>query len=156
MRRVVLAAIITFSIAPAWADGPCETGCMGSPNPDSCRASCRHYDSLRGPGGPARPPSYAAIAVTRDGMHFGTSTRLSSRDEAQTKALESCRTESGNAGECVIAVWFTNSCGALVRGDNGAWGADWGTLPRQAIAKATKHCEQHGTNCAPVRAYCTN
>jgi serine/threonine-protein kinase len=129
---------------------------MGSPNPDACRASCRHYDSLRGGPGPGRPPTYGAIAITRDAKHIGVSTQYLSRAEAQEKALDSCRADSGNAGECAIAVWFTNACGALVRGDNGAWGADWASLPRQAIAKATRHCEQHGANCAPVRAFCTN
>jgi hypothetical protein len=139
----------------AWADGPCETGCMGSPNPDSCRASCRHYDSLRGGG--TRGPSFAAIAVTRDGKHYGYSFKWESRAVAQQKALSFCRDDSGGTQDCVIGVWFHDSCGALVRGDNGIWGADWGRTTREASAKATTHCEAHGgKNCTPTHAFCTN
>lgn len=154
LRWVALLVLLVVSM-PAWADGPCETGCLGSPNPDSCRASCRHYDSLR--GGTTRGPSFAAIAVTRDGKHYGYSFKWESRATAQQKALSFCRDDSGGKEDCVIGVWFHDSCGALARSDNGSWGADWGRTTQEASAKATKHCEAHGgTNCATTRAFCTN
>ena len=100
----------------------------------------------------AKADNYGAIAVSPSSKALGWSYDYKSIGGAKRAALANCRK---HAGDCKIANWFRNSCGAIAVGSNGGWGADWGNTIKQAKWKARKKCRQYDSNCKAIRWVCT-
>lgn len=95
---------------------------------------------------------YGAIAVSPSSKALGWSFDYGSRGKAQRVALAKCRQ---HAGDCKIATWFKNACGAIAFGGNGGWGADWGRSVANAKWKAKKRCKRYDSHCKVNRWVCT-
>jgi hypothetical protein len=130
--------------------------CGGSPDVETCLAQCRQNNQESERQRQQSTPVFGAIAVTRDGRHYGYSHNWNSQYAAEENALRYCRSDAGNTDACTIAVWFYDGCGAFARDDKGAWGADWGGSPREAGTKAMRICQNGGgQGCKVVRSVCS-
>lgn len=69
---------------------------------------------------------------------------MTDRDEAKRAALESCVARGGS--QCELAISYSNSCSAIVTGDNG-FHMDWASTEENAIQASTKACEATDTSC---------
>jgi hypothetical protein len=119
-----------------------------------CNSGQDQPDSNARPGG-----SFAAIAATATtGNFYGYSYGWSSRERAEQEALANCNRQAGAANACKIALWFSDGCGALATGSDGAWGADWAPTVAEASAKALRLCrkEDGSDNCKVVKSFCSN
>lgn len=101
----------------------------------------------------ARADNYGAIAYSPRTGAVGWSYDHPSRRRAERVAMGNCR---NYAGDCRIATYFYNACGAVARGSGGAWGADWGDDRYSAESNALDACYNHGDNCRIVRWACTS
>lgn len=101
----------------------------------------------------ARADYYGAIAYSPRSGAVGWSYDHPSRRRAERVAMGNCR---GYAGDCRVVTYFVNACGAVARGSNGAWGADWGDDRYSAESNALEACYNHGDNCRVVRWACTS
>lgn len=95
---------------------------------------------------------YGAFAFSPDTGAFGYTTKGVSRADAQRKAMSYCNTY---AYDCKIVVNFNKACGAIARGSNGGWGADWGYDRYEAQNDALAICRRHDTGCRVLRWACT-
>ena len=100
----------------------------------------------------AEAASFGAIAFSPDTGAAGYSTRRVSRANAQEWALYYC---DQYAYDCRIAVNFHNACGAVARGRNGGWGADWGYSRAEAQNDAITACRRHDRGCRIIQWACS-
>jgi hypothetical protein len=96
--------------------------------------------------------NYGAIAYSPSTGNYGYSYDYSSRGEAERSALTRCKKD-----DCVIKVWFKNSCGALAKAGNGALGYSWAASNREeAESEALSQCRKRGSKCRIVCWACTS
>lgn len=96
--------------------------------------------------------NFGAIAFSPGSGALGWSFDYRSRASAENVALSSC---FKHAGDCRIATWFTNACGAIAVGNGNGWGAYWANTRHGAENKAMKLCYQRTGNCSVRRWVCT-
>ena len=102
--------------------------------------------------GMAAADYFGAIAYSPNTGSHGYSYDYGSRREAEAYAMNQCRKY---AGDCRVAIWFRNACGALAIGNNGGWGSGWGDSRQRAEYEAINSCRQHAGNCGIRRWACT-
>ncbi|MEZ5873108.1 MAG: DUF4189 domain-containing protein [Nitratireductor sp.] len=100
----------------------------------------------------ARADYFGAIAYSPNSGAHGYSYDYGSQGEAEAYAMNECRKY---AGDCRVAIWFRNACGALAIGNNGGWGSGWGNNQRRAELEAINTCQQYTSNCRIKRWACT-
>lgn len=93
---------------------------------------------------------YGAIAYSPTSKAYGWAKDYGSQIEAENAAMNECYKR---AGDCRVAVWFVNACGAVSAGPEG-WGADWGESFREAERKSTRLCSDYSYNCQIVVSQC--
>lgn len=158
VRTALLTAVLLVAPAVltwAWADcaADCSAayrGCRG--NPDSClgqQGVCLSRCGLE-------RERHGAIAYSvLKGVH-GYSYDYGSSNAAAGAAISNCRKQDTGANDCKVLVTFHSACGALARGNNGAYGSAWGMTSREAAAKALSECRPHGGNsCKIERQVCS-
>ncbi|WP_377289562.1 DUF4189 domain-containing protein [Rhizobium sp. SG2393] len=96
--------------------------------------------------------SFGAISYSPDTGATGWSYSWSSRRQAEREAQQNCYE---NAGDCRVAIWFKNACGAVAAGDDGGWGSGWGSNSNRARREAIKQCSQYSDGCRVVRWQCS-
>lgn len=94
--------------------------------------------------------SFGAIAYSPATGALGWSYEHNTRRSAESTAYGNC-----NAGDCRIAIWFKNGCGAVAVGNGGGWGADWGADRDPAQYLAVEACRKHTNGCRVVRWQCS-
>jgi len=99
----------------------------------------------------AHADSFGAISLSPATGATGWSHDYSSRWEAEEVAQSHCYKY---AGDCRVAIWFKNACGAVARGPDG-WGADWAAGRRQAQRAALAACSNHSYGCEVIRWQCS-
>lgn len=154
-----IAALITCLLLAApsltWADCAADCGaayrsCRG--NPDSCLSQQGVCLSRCG----LERERHGAIAYSPLKEVYGYSYDHGSAGAASEAAIGNCRKEDRGASDCKVLVRFHNACGALARGDKGAYGSAWGMSQREAAAKALNECRPHGGNsCKIERQVCS-
>ncbi|URK87485.1 DUF4189 domain-containing protein [Rhizobium sp. RCAM05350] len=87
------------------------------------------------------PTVSGAISLSPATGATGWSHDYSTRWEAEEVAQSHCYK---NAGDCRVAIWFKNGCGAVARGPDG-WGANW------AAGKPPRTTRGTGLLCEPFR-----
>lgn len=95
--------------------------------------------------------SYGAIAYSRTTGAIGWGFDYPSREAAESGAVANCRQ---HAGDCAVATWFRDACGAIAVGDNG-YGAEWGEEAKGAEDAALTRCRGRALNCTVRRSVCT-
>lgn len=95
---------------------------------------------------------YGAIAYSPSSKAYGWAKDFNSQIEAENAAMNECYKR---AGDCRIAVWFVNACGAVAAGPEG-WGADWGSSIREAERKSTRLCSDYSYGCQIVMSQCVS
>jgi Domain of unknown function (DUF4189) len=101
---------------------------------------------------PAQASSNGAIVYSVSTGAYGYSYNWGTKKQAINEAMSHC---TNRASDCVVAVTFYNSCGALAAGTAG-WGADWGNSPAQAQSNAISRCKQYTRRCRVVYSLCSN
>ena len=158
VRSTVLAALLLASnpsTAPADCASDCQASyhnCLRGSNADSCLSAqgvCLNRCTVN-------RERHGAIAYSPRKEVFGYSFDHDSAKAAGDVALRNCRGQNRGAGDCRVLVTFHNACGALARGNNGAYGSAWGMSGREASAKALSECRPHGGNsCKIERRVCS-
>lgn len=95
---------------------------------------------------------YGSISYSQQTDAHGWSYDFESQDIAESRAVDECA-KYGDG--CIVAVWFSNACGALAVGDGYGYGADWGRNQQEAESKALNRCNSNTSNCKIRRALCT-
>ncbi|WP_455271176.1 DUF4189 domain-containing protein [Rhizobium herbae] len=95
--------------------------------------------------------SFGAISLSPATGATGWSHDYSTRWEAEEVAQSHCYR---NAGDCRVAIWFKNGCGAVARGPDG-WGANWAAGSRRAQRAALASCANHSDSCRIIRWQCS-
>lgn len=129
------AAMLVFS-TPARAFEICETRCA-----DYREGKCVREEQRCHEESPPQP-MYGAIAYGRKSGAYGYSHGWSSRNKAESVALENC---ARHGGDCEPMLWFDRKCGAVVAPSSGTkayWG--YGDGVGQARAEALRQCEKDG------------
>jgi hypothetical protein len=83
---------------------------------------------------------WGAVGIGPGGA-YGYSYEHSSEARAINAAQQGC------GGNCTNIKTFYNTCGAMARGNNGAWGFGWANSEGQAKANALGYCRQNGRGC---------
>jgi Domain of unknown function (DUF4189) len=99
----------------------------------------------------AMADNYGAIAYSPSTKAYSWAYDFPSRSAAEKDALSRCRTK---ANDCMIPLWFRNSCGAIAIGSGGygtAWAPERGPAERQALVL----CQRHSQDCAVKHWVCT-
>ena len=87
---------------------------------------------------------------------YGYSYDHGSPRTAADAAVSGCRHEGKAASDCKVLVTFRNACGALARGERGAYGSAWGMSQREAADKALAECRPYGGHsCKIERQVCS-
>jgi hypothetical protein len=96
--------------------------------------------------------TYGAIAYSPDSGNYGYSQNYDSRGQAEGHAKREC-----GKGDCEIAAWFYNSCGALATDDDeGSWGGAQGGNEARARQAAVARCvREGGKKCKVVASVCS-
>ena len=100
----------------------------------------------------AQADSFGAISLSPATGATGWSHDYTSRWEAEEVAQSHC---DRNADDCRTAIWFKNGCGAVARGADGGWGANWAAGRRQAQRAALSSCSNHSDSCRVIRWQCS-
>jgi hypothetical protein len=101
--------------------------------------------------GEAAAENYGAIAYSPSTKTYGWSYDYPSRGAAESEALSKCRMK---AKDCIVPLWFRNSCGALAIG-SGGWGTAQAPERSGAEHQAMAMCRRHSQDCAVKRWVCT-
>ena len=161
LTRVVVLAALLLTLSPSLAHADCASDCQAAyrscrGNPDSCLAAqgvCLNRCTLD--GGPSRE-RHGAIAYSAHKQVHGYSYGYESEKAAENVAVQNCKRQNSDAGDCRVLVTFYNACGALARGDKGAHGSDGGHTGREASTKALEKCrKQGGDSCKVDRQVCS-
>jgi Domain of unknown function (DUF4189) len=151
--------LLGFAIAPpiSPARASCYSDCLGScwmsssAGSYSCTTKSGYCSAKCMSGGNDSAPSYGAIAYSASSGAYGFSEKYGNRVQAESRALSEC-----GKGDCTVATWYFNSCGALATSGNGAWGGAQGSSERSARAQAQARCaKEGGTNCAVLFTRCS-
>jgi hypothetical protein len=81
------------------------------------------------------PNGFGAIAYSPSGGRSGWAYNFSTRAAAESRAIQEC-----GGGDCRVAAWFQNQCGALARSSDGSWSSGLGTSQSAAEANAMSSC----------------
>ena len=95
---------------------------------------------------------WGSIAFSPSTGANGYSHNYDTKPTAQSWAMYYC---GQNASDCRIVTNFQNACGALARGSNGGWGANWGTTRANAEANAINACRGNDRGCRVTRWVCS-
>lgn len=98
---------------------------------------------------------YGAIAYSAKTKAIGVAADNTSQEEAESVALQNCRSSSPEATDCRNVMWVRNACAAIAIGQDGGWGTDWGADRPTAERKAMAVCAKHSATCEVVRRVCT-
>jgi hypothetical protein len=106
---------------------------------------------------PAQPPvhwvdQWGAIATDFSHGSVGTITNMSSRSEAERRALADCEAKGG--ARCKVEIWYVNQCVTLVAGDTKHITAI-GATTDEAIQKGIAECNAGDTNCKAYYIACS-
>jgi hypothetical protein len=99
--------------------------------------------------------NYGAIARSRNTGDKGYAWNFKSRQEAERRARQECRSLSGS-DDCRALLWFRNACGSIAEASNGGAGTGWGTDEELAERYAIASCRTVGSRCRVVRTFCTD
>jgi hypothetical protein len=99
----------------------------------------------------AAAQNYGAFGYSPSTKAYGWSYDYPSRSAAESTALANCRKQ---ANDCIVALWFRNSCGALAIGSNG-YGTAWASQRSGAENQALAVCRRHTMDCAVKHWVCT-
>lgn len=153
LKIAQVAAIMVLAAAPLnQASASCEYRCEGKGAfEDNCRTICEdgeqrlreQNDKLIESFRSGSSAHFGAIAVSKSGAAYGTSTGYNSRFSAESMAIIYCE-QHAEPGTCSVATWYWNTCGSLAMGSDGSWGADWASSRRSAAAKAVGRCTAAG------------
>jgi Domain of unknown function (DUF4189) len=142
---IIFVGLIWFDCA-AHAEGGCPSGMIPYRGADI--SSCGpippgHYQYSQRPQAPPVQwtSKWGAIATDSSVGSLGTSINSDSKEKAESNALADCRVNGGS--KCEIELWYSNSCGAMVVGDDGHDTAQ-GATENQAVQKAMKVCSSDG------------
>ena len=113
-------------------------------------ASTLGFTAVAAPVAASANDLYGAIAYSPSSKSYGWSKDFGTQVEAENAAMNECYKR---AGDCRVAVWFVNGCGAVSAGPDG-WGADWGENFREAERKSTRLCSDYSYNCQIVVSQC--
>jgi hypothetical protein len=102
--------------------------------------------------GAAQADTFGAIAFSQNTGAHGYSYNFPSRARAERHALGNCR---NYAGDCAIATWFVNSCGAIAVGRGNGWGVGWGEGRAGVQRRAMAECRARTSGCQVVRWVCS-
>lgn len=100
----------------------------------------------------AQQQSWGAIAYSPSTGATGWSYDAVNEVDAELRALGFC---DENADDCESVITFREACGAVARGANGGWGADWGIDGEIAQELALAQCAQHDDGCRVIRWQCS-
>ena len=159
VRLALLIVSLVVAAAPPAARADCASDCAAAyrscrGNPDTClgqQGVCLNRCGLDGQG-----PSHGAIAYSVGKQVYGYSHSFGSAKAAGSAAVGNCRKEDQGASDCKVVVTFHDACGALARGDGGAYGSAWGMSRREASTKALEACRPHGgASCKVERQVCS-
>ena len=100
----------------------------------------------------AHADSFGAISLSPSTGATGWSHDFRTRWQDEDAAQSYCYR---NARDCRVAIWFKNACGAVARGPDGGWGADWAENSRRAQRAALAACSRHSYNCQVIRWQCS-
>jgi hypothetical protein len=101
--------------------------------------------------GEAAAQNYGAFGYSPSTKAYGWSYDYPSRSAAESTALANCGKQ---ANDCIVALWFRNSCGALAIGSNG-YGTAWASQRSGAENQAPAVCRRHTKDCAVKHWVCT-
>ena len=93
---------------------------------------------------------YGAIAWSPSTERYGYSHNYGNRGSAESRALNEC-----GVGDCEVAVWFRNACGALAVSSDGAWGYGWAGSSSAARNRALRECRARGQSCRILTSVCS-
>lgn len=105
---------------------------------DRCSAQCAGKGSH----------DYGAIAYSPSTGFTGWSNKQDSREEAESVAFEEC---SASATDCVVEVWFDDTCAALSAGEKGRPTWALGGTAREAQVNALEKCRGEGGRTCEVK-----
>lgn len=97
--------------------------------------------------------AYGAISFSPSTGAHGSSYGFTSRQKAESRAQTECADYSD---DCEVVIWFKNACGAVARGEGGAWASAWGNGRKLAESNALSECRALGDGCKVVVWACTN
>ena len=98
---------------------------------------------------------FGAIAYSPETRTIGVAADNATQAEAESVALQNCRSESSNPEDCRVVMWVRNACAGLSVGDDGGWGTDWGNDRATAERKAMAFCSKYSQTCRPTRTICS-
>lgn len=100
--------------------------------------------------------AFGAIAYSRSTGNYGYSYGKASRPEAERVALGFCAAQRDRAQDCGVLVWFWNSCAALAKASNGAYGGDHAADRPSAQQAALRICANYGGgDCRVIQTVCS-
>jgi hypothetical protein len=104
--------------------------------------------------GKTSPPSYGAIAYSRQDKHWGVAFNQNDKATAENLAVQYCAKQGGV--KCLIEASFQNTCGAVAAdGDKVTWGTSGTKL--NAEERAIAECARvGGKNCAAKASICSS
>lgn len=91
---------------------------------------------------------YGALALSQENGAAGTSTKRISYENAGEWALSYC---GEYADDCMVAVYFVNTCAAVARGSEGGYGTGKSNNLSTAKTRAIASCRRYDSGCV-VRA----
>ncbi len=108
--------------------------------------------TLMATAGVAQAQNFGAIAYSPTSTSYGYAFDYSNRHDAEVAAMNNCR---AYAGDCRVAIWFRNACGAVAVGNGNAWGSAWGNSQSEAEYAAINVCSGYAGGCATRVWSCT-
>jgi len=97
---------------------------------------------------------FGAIAFSADSGAEGYGVDYATREDAESRAMEECKSRSRGKA-CTVAAWCQNACCALAVGKGNGWGGFWGVEQKQADLAALGNCGTQTSNCKIRRSFCT-
>jgi serine/threonine-protein kinase len=112
--------------------------------------------ALAGPAsGQQQAPLFGAIAYAPKTRAIGVAADNVSQAEAESVALQNCRSIStDDPADCRNIMWVRSACAALAVGTDGGWGTSWGVDRATAERKAIDVCAKNSSSCEVVRRVC--
>ncbi|KKC34053.1 DUF4189 domain-containing protein [Devosia psychrophila] len=95
---------------------------------------------------------YGALALSQSNGAAGTSSKRVSYENARDWALSYC---GEYADDCMIAVYFVNTCAAVARGTNGGYGTGKSNSLNTAKTTAIASCRRYDTGCVVRASSCS-
>lgn len=158
MEKLILFTLIACSSwsVTAWAEGGCPPGQY--PQQGQGWQTCVPIpESGQSRGAPQAPAavwrsSWQAIATDSSKGVLGTSIDRSTTEEAETLALNDCKSKGGT--HCTIAISYGNGCIAMVTG-NALLTTGAGRTKAEAESSAMNNCTSGDTGCHVYYSACS-